>query len=84
MADPRGRDLRPFCGGDFRRPAEPFCHGEDCGQLDLHLAAPVVLFAAQSGALSAVDDLELADCARERQVEQLGELGPHLPGLGVE
>ena len=57
-------------------------HDKHRGQLDLGLHPAVVVLAARVDACAV--DREVAHAGEERQVEQLGELGADLAGVGVD
>ena len=69
---------------DLRRIAQPLGAREHRGQLDLGLQPTVVVLAARVDDVASPVDREVAHAGEERQVEQLGELGTDLAGVGVD
>ena len=69
-------------GVDLAGVAEALGHRQHGGQRDLHLLRPVVVLELQPPERAPV--LQLANPAGEGEVEQLGQLGPNLPGLPVD
>ena len=76
-----GHGLAPR-GVDLARVDEPLGAGRHERQRDLELHPAVVVLAAQvqHGALHA----EVTDARGEREIEQLGESGADLPGVGID
>ena len=76
------RDGRPPRRVDLAGVAEPLGHRQDGGQGDLGLLGAVVELELESQGRPEV--LQAADPAGEGEVEQLGDLGPHLSRLAVD
>ncbi len=81
-ADPVGGHRGPTVGIDLARVDEALGRRDDRGEREPGLHPAVVVLAAQVE--RAVVEREVADRRREGQVEELGELRPHLAGVGVD
>jgi hypothetical protein len=81
-ADARGRYRGALGGIDLRGFDEPFRARQDRGQVDVRLHPPVVVLAARVHARSF--QREMAHARQKREIEQLRQLGRHLPGVGVD
>ena len=84
-AEPRQalrRDGRPSLGVDLAGVAEALGHGQDGGEGDLGLLGAVVELELESQGRPQV--LQAADPTGEGEIQQLGDLGPHLTRLTVD
>jgi hypothetical protein len=78
----RARDRGALGGIDLRGIDEPFRARQDRGQVELRLHPPVVVLAARVHARSF--QREMAHPGQKREIEQLRQLGGHLPGVRVD
>ena len=76
------RDGRPSLGVDLAGVAEALGHRQDGGEGDLRLLGAVVELELESQGRPQV--LQAADPTGEGQIQQLGDLGPHLTRLTVD